>query len=873
MDKVIFEDIVAEHIHRYRLDAVDGQDNVYDIVPIRGTVTKAGTPIRAAELNAMQEFVEEKAQTAANSATAAANAKAAAETAQSNVEIAAANAIDACNGAQIFADTAADSETAAANAATAAASQATIAGAAATAAEESATAAAASAAAGAGSAENAAASAQRASASAAAAAASEAAVTAAKTAAETAQAAAESAATNADTSAKAAQSFAANAQTARDVATEKAQDAEQNAAAACSNAAIASQKATEAEASAAMASNSAASAIGTAQAVQESVIGLVPLLINNAGAHNATYRGKNLGTSVTAAQWYEIRNGTFADLYIGDYWIINGITWRIAAFDYYYNTGDISCTTHHVVIVPDAYLYIAGMNETDTTAGGYVGSKMYTEGLTQAKTIISNAFGTDHILSHRQYLSNAVTNGKPSGGAWYNSTVELMTEQNVYGGRIFGVSNDGSTIPNLLTIDKSQFPLFVHDPSMISNRQWFWLRDVVSAARFAGASGSGVADYGPPTSSGGVRPAFAITSSWEDIQNAVRLGLGEEFFPVGYEFTTRDADTKQNIVWVVRAHDHHTAANNTLTHTMTLETKCAYSAANGTYNPLAFDATEALYYAADGLAAGTYNFTVANQQWYTADNGKAFQFTLTSAVPAGGQIVVSATHDTTLAGKSVKTYSNAASAEAIETATLTEGSAGTSLGTTDGNSPNVNHMHRVIFGSNNYAQSAARQWLNSAESAGSVWTPTNIFDRPASWDTSYNGFMHGLPADFLAVVQPAKVPCRTNSAFEIDSLDGTEFAVNQVYELQDKFFLLSGPEIFGTWDDASLKDGTQLEFYRSLTDSERIKYSANGTATNTRLRSPYPTHPNYVRMLTRGGTRDSTGANDSLAVSPACIIA
>ena len=138
MDKVIFEDIVAEHIHRYRLDAVDGQDNVYDIVPIRGTVTKAGTPIRAAELNAMQGFVEEKAQTAANSATAAANAKAAAETAQSDVEVAAANAIDARNGAQIFADTAAGSKTAAENAATAAAGSKTAAQEAQTAAESAA---------------------------------------------------------------------------------------------------------------------------------------------------------------------------------------------------------------------------------------------------------------------------------------------------------------------------------------------------------------------------------------------------------------------------------------------------------------------------------------------------------------------------------------------------------------------------------------------------------------------------------------------------------------------------------------------------------------------------------------------------------------
>ena len=235
-------------------------------------------------------------------------------------------------------------------------------------------------------------------------------------------------------------------------------------------------------------------------------------IADNAGAHNAIYRGKYLGTSVTAAQWAAIANGTFADLYIGDYWTINEVNWRIAAFDYYYKTGDISCTTHHVVIVPETSLYTHCMNDTNITTGGYVGSKMYTEGLAQAKTKINNAFGSSHILSHRQLLVNAVTNGKPSGYSWYDSTVELMTEQNVYGGKIFGAGNDGSTVPQLYTIDKSQFPLFVHDPSMISNRHTSWLRNVVSAAYFASVSANGNANYNAASYANGVCPAFSIKS-------------------------------------------------------------------------------------------------------------------------------------------------------------------------------------------------------------------------------------------------------------------------------------------------------------------------------------------------------------------------
>lgn len=366
---------------------------------------------------------------------------------------------------------------------------------------------------------------------------------------------------------------------------------------------------------------------------------------------------------------------------------------------------------------------------------------------------------------------------------------------------------------------------------------------------------------------------LAAVNTWEDIKNAVRLGLGEKLFPVGYEFTTEDSVTGAVITWVVRGHNHHTAANDKLEYTMTLEAKYVYGAASGTYKSLVFDATEALYYAAEELPAGTYNFTVANQAWYTADNGKVFQFTLTKAVPAGGQIVMSMTYNATLEGKTVKTYAGATSTAAIETATLTEGSEGTSLGTTDGKSENVNHMHRAVFGSNNYAQSAARQWLNSDAAEGAVWAPSNIFDRPPSWNTSYSGLMLGLPADFLAAVQPAVIPCRTNSIYELNSLDGTEFTINQVYELHDKFFLLSRPEIYGTWDSATYKDGELLEFYEGFTDTERIKYDAAGSARYCWLRSPYPGHADNERIVDTSGALNSSYAYNGNGVAPACIIA
>lgn len=233
---------------------------------------------------------------------------------------------------------------------------------------------------------------------------------------------------------------------------------------------------------------------------------------SGAGAHNAIYRGKYLGASVTAEQYAAIKAGTFDDLYIGDYWTISGVNYRIAAFDYYYKTGDTSCETHHVTVVPDTQLYTHCMNDTNITTGAYVGSKMYTEGLNSAKETINTAFGSAHILNHRQHLQNATTDGYASGASWYDSTVELMTEQNVYGGKVFGNCQNGTALPNSYTIDKSQYPLFAFRPDLISNRQWFWLRDVVSAADFARVGNAGLAAYADASYASGVRPAFSIKS-------------------------------------------------------------------------------------------------------------------------------------------------------------------------------------------------------------------------------------------------------------------------------------------------------------------------------------------------------------------------
>lgn len=225
--------------------------------------------------------------------------------------------------------------------------------------------------------------------------------------------------------------------------------------------------------------------------------------------HSRIFRGKNLGTSVTADQKTAIKDGSFDDLFLGDYWVIGGVNWRIVDMDYWYNTGSTALTTHHLVIMPDTSLYTAVMNSNYTIDGGYVGSEMYTTNLTQAKTTITSAFG-DMVLTHKEYLSNAVTDGVVTGMAWKDSSVELPSEIMMYGTNIFSPINDGTCNFSGYTLCKTQLALFAVAPKFITIRSWYWLRDVVSSAGFAGVSGDGGAYWSFAGSAGGVRPVFSI---------------------------------------------------------------------------------------------------------------------------------------------------------------------------------------------------------------------------------------------------------------------------------------------------------------------------------------------------------------------------
>ena len=101
-------------------------------------------------------------------------------------------------------------------------------------------------------------------------------------------------------------------------------------------------------------------------------------IANTPEMHKNIFRDHNLGTTLTAAQLSAIADGSFDDLFVGDYWTsvetINNesvtVKWRIADLDYFYQKGkwsDENIMVHHIIIVPDVALR-SGTYGTDFTA-------------------------------------------------------------------------------------------------------------------------------------------------------------------------------------------------------------------------------------------------------------------------------------------------------------------------------------------------------------------------------------------------------------------------------------------------------------------------------------------------------------------------
>jgi hypothetical protein len=288
---------------------------------------------------------------------------------------------------------------------------------------------------------------------------------------------------------------------------------------------------------------------------------------------------------------------------------------------------------------------------------------------------------------------------------------------------------------------------------------------------------------------------------------------------------------------------------------------------------LQFDVPEAFYYAENGLTTGDYYFTI-DSTYDTAHNDlSAYGFKLTEVVPTGGVLTfpwISSTNASTI---KVSSYASRKSTTPIETVSVSEIASGTNLGELKEAvqaAANLNSIQRVRYGSNNYKESAIRQWLNSDKPAGQVWSPQTPWDMPPTWAATADGFMYGMDADFLAVIGKTHIVVSRNTISDGGGFD----------EMDDYFFLLSRREVYMGNEVASVIEGEPYPYYSDYSDlsapgtkndSNRVKYR-NGNAQPWWLRTPNSENGFYVYSASAEGKISNSFTYSGYSVAPACNI-
>ena len=253
----------------------------------------------------------------------------------------------------------------------------------------------------------------------------------------------------------------------------------------------------------------------------------VPGMIHSAALHNGLYRGKDLTAYFESGEMSAaIAAGNFTNIYPGDYIIksvtIDGTTysnvkWIVMDLDYHLHAGDTETTAHHVVLMPETTLGTHRMNETNITTGGFLGSEMWTVHIPKVAAGIKVAFGADHVLAHRELLSNAVDTdvkscgyngwtGAASNWTWTGVEVSLCNEPMVY-----GIRDVSSSFFDVGECTKQLAAFNLNHGLRCSKRQWWWLRAVAGSTHFAVVSYGGDAyANGASGADGGVRPYFLL---------------------------------------------------------------------------------------------------------------------------------------------------------------------------------------------------------------------------------------------------------------------------------------------------------------------------------------------------------------------------
>ncbi len=325
---------------------------------------------------------------------------------------------------------------------------------------------------------------------------------------------------------------------------------------------------------------------------------------------------------------------------------------------------------------------------------------------------------------------------------------------------------------------------------------------------------------------------FNPLESWEDVQTAVRAGVIGQYLPIGSQIVAEWNGTP--VVWEVIGIDHDTPTDTDFTHSLTIQAKdCLMNAV--------FSAAQALYHAVEGLSAGSHIFTLSGAQ---------YTFTSTEPIPEGGLIIVTAWGEGSYVPTTVRTLD-------ADRVTIIESSLAVTPTTGEDTLVIENTATRIRYGSNNYIESAIKQWLNS-DAENWVWESKTLYDRPSSYTTE--GFLKLLDPELVAVIGSVEKQVARNTVSDGGGQD----------IFSDKVFLLSRKEMFGD-NEGTVTGESVYPFWDGSSNADRIK-TLSGSARWWWLRSPLVTDTHRPRTVSTSGAGNSSSAFGALGLVPACVI-
>lgn len=195
------------------------------------------------------------------------------------------------------------------------------------------------------------------------------------------------------------------------------------------------------------------------------------------------------------------------------------VAFFIGEIESHHNYGDTPILNNrgHLLCFPETTLGFAKMNATNTTDGGYDGSDMNNIIMPAIQAALESAFGAEHLLTAREWLTsvvdpNAISKGIPSqkgsviyASNWVNKKCRLMSELEVYGSSCF--SSSGYDDMGGLS---HQIALFRNNPATLCIRENYWLSSVCDFKYFCVLNSKGIVNFGSADGSFGVRPRFII---------------------------------------------------------------------------------------------------------------------------------------------------------------------------------------------------------------------------------------------------------------------------------------------------------------------------------------------------------------------------